>query len=232
MPDTIRTLDAILTTLFQDGQPAGSISEQDMRDLIISVFGDYTKRGGVAGWRDLIGNLTTAKSGAGLNTPDFIKFRDDGAGSTGAYAYAFDDSTVESLFVSFHLDHDYKIGTAFYPHVHWSPGNSTNTGVVRWGIEWTAQQGHQQGTGFTVTTFTYIEQAASGIPYEHHVAEVPDPGITIAGAEPDMMILCRIFRDASHVNDTFTDDAFGFTIDGHYQTDHHSTKNKSPDFDA
>lgn len=37
MADTVRTPATLLTTLFQDGQAAGSISPQDMRDLIVSI---------------------------------------------------------------------------------------------------------------------------------------------------------------------------------------------------
>jgi hypothetical protein len=47
-----------------------------------------------------------------------------------------------------------------------------------------------------------------------------------------MMILCRIFRDSAHANDTFTGDAFAFAVDGHYQTDHGATLNRAPNFYA
>ena len=37
MADSQRTLTDLLTNLFQDGQADGAISEQDMRDLIVSI---------------------------------------------------------------------------------------------------------------------------------------------------------------------------------------------------
>jgi hypothetical protein len=37
MVDTVRTIATLLTTLFQDGQAAGSITPQDARDLIVSL---------------------------------------------------------------------------------------------------------------------------------------------------------------------------------------------------
>lgn len=37
MADTQRTINTLLTSLFQDGQSAGAITEQDMRDLIVSL---------------------------------------------------------------------------------------------------------------------------------------------------------------------------------------------------
>lgn len=39
MADTIRTISTLLTSLFQDGQAAGAITPQDMRDLIVSLSG-------------------------------------------------------------------------------------------------------------------------------------------------------------------------------------------------
>ncbi len=37
MVDTVRTLSALLTTLFQDGQAAGSITPNDVRDFIVTA---------------------------------------------------------------------------------------------------------------------------------------------------------------------------------------------------
>lgn len=37
MADTVRTIQTLLTSLFQDGQAPGAISEQDERDMILSV---------------------------------------------------------------------------------------------------------------------------------------------------------------------------------------------------
>lgn len=45
MADTVRTVTALLTTLFQNGQAADSITPQDMRDLIVSLAiqnGDFS----------------------------------------------------------------------------------------------------------------------------------------------------------------------------------------------
>lgn len=42
MVDTIRSPSDLTTNLFQDGQPAGSITPNDARDLIVSAFGVFT----------------------------------------------------------------------------------------------------------------------------------------------------------------------------------------------
>jgi hypothetical protein len=182
------------------------------------------------GWRDMLMPFTSATIPS-VSAPDFTKVRDNGSGSTGVFAYLFDDSTIESLYLTFHVDHDFKVGTAWYPHVHWMP-LTTGTGVVRWGIEWTYAPRTADPDSFGTTQFTYIEQAGAGVAYGHQVAEVADPGITLAGCEPDTVILARVFRDASHANDTYTGDVAGLFLDAHYQVDRYSTPNKAPDFYA
>jgi len=179
------------------------------------------------GWRDILGGFTNAKI-TGTNQPTWTKVADDGAGSTGVYSYAFSPTVLNELWVTFHLNHDYAIGTAFFPHIHWLPDN-TDTGTVRWGVEFAAAPGHNQAAfGNTVTIF--IEESAPGIINQHMLAEVPNPGLIVSGAEPDMLILTRVYRDAGHANDTFTGNAIGLNLDAHFQVDRDSTLNRSPDF--
>ena len=60
----------------------------------------------------------------------------------------------------------------------------------------------------------YVEQAAAG-PYRHMIAEI-STGILSTAAEVDGLLLVRIFRDATHANDTSPAAAFAFTCDVHY----------------
>ena len=183
------------------------------------------------GWADLIGSITASNAGT-LNAPDFIKAIDNGAGSQGVYAYAFDPTTEEEVFLVFHIGHDYKVGTNFYPHVHWAP-TTTNTGTVRWGVEWTyANRDDVTPEVFGATTITYFEQAANGVALSHQLIEIGDPGITLTDCAPDTIILARFFRDATHANDTYTGDALAFNLDAHYQIDRYATPNRAPDFYA
>lgn len=59
MTDTIRTQQDLLDNVFQDGQPANSISAQDVRDLIVSApyFNEYSH-----GWEFLFDNTYTESS--------------------------------------------------------------------------------------------------------------------------------------------------------------------------
>lgn len=172
------------------------------------------------GWRDNVIEITLRN---GPSEPQFSQFRD------GIYLPAFVQTDVQSGYGNWHIDHDYAMGTPLYLHIHWTT-NSSELGTVRWGFEYTLAKGHQQ-MAFGPTTTVYVEQASLGVPYMHYVAEVSDanaiPGLNI---EPDTLILCRVFRDATHVNDTFGDQAFGAALDLHYQAAQSTTPRKRPDF--
>jgi len=179
------------------------------------------------GWRDLLSAVNAARV-TGASEPTFTAFRG------GIYQYSFSATVMNQVVMNpFHIDHDYASGTDLFIHVHWSTAG-TNTGVVRWGLEWTYAKGHDQ-EAFPVTQTYYLEQAASGTAYQHMVAEGTIPGTdviegTANGIETDGLVLVRLFRDAAHANDTCTDAAFAFTVDIHYQCDHYNTPNKAPDF--
>lgn len=173
------------------------------------------------GWRDNIVQVSVQVGNP--DAPTLNVFRD------GIKAYTFFDGEMTEAFANFHIDHDYKPGTALYPHVHWAI-QGTQTGVVRWGIEWTYAKGHGQ-MAFGPTQTVYVEQAADGTAYKHYVAEVSDlnaiPGTDI---ETDGIIMCRFFRDGAHVNDTLEADVFVFCVDLHYQCSQYATPNKAPNF--
>ena len=208
---------------------SSNVNTEETIDQVISsnfeTTGQLIKHG--PGWRDILGSFTNAKT-TGPNQPTWTMVVNDGASSSGVYAFAFAPSVLNELWTSFHINHDYAIGTPFYPHVHWLPDN-TNTGTVRWAVEFSAARGHDQEI-FPTTTTIFIEQAAPGIINRHMLAEMSDPGVTVPGAEPDMLILARIYRDAAHANDTFTGNAIGLNLDAHFKVDRDSTISKAPDF--
>lgn len=175
------------------------------------------------GWTDYLSSLSSGKT-AGSSVPTWSTFRD------GIKGFAFSPTGGDEIWISFHINHDFKLGTAIYPHVHWSP-NTTSTGTVRWGVEYTAAKGHQQ-SNFGSSNTIYIEQTVgSADQYGHYIAESSDgDAISSDELEVDALVLMRIFRDGSHVNDTFPDDVFGFFVDLHVQIDRFSTLNKSPNF--
>ncbi len=150
----------------------------------------------------------------------------------GVYAYSFSASAMNEIWVTFHIDHTYKPNSKLYPHIHWVTP-STNTGVVRWGIEYTFAKGHNQGSAsvFPATQTIYLEQAGSGLAYEHMVVEASSTqAISSPNIEVDSIVMMRVFRDAAHANDTHTSAVFGIMADMHYQKSYWATKNKAPNF--
>lgn len=172
-------------------------------------------------WDDITGEINVR--GLGSNNPAWAAFQN------GVYAYQFSASTMMEVWIDFHIKHDIAPGTLLYPHVHWST-TGTNTGVARWGFEYTVAKGHQQ-QAFPATTTVYVEQAFTGTTRTHMIAEVSEANaIPSTNIEVDSLVMMRVFRDAAHVNDTLTDAAFLFMVDLHYQKQYLGTKNKSPNF--
>ncbi len=186
-------------------------------DANMTAFDERTR----LGWRDNIVQLDVQVGN--VDAPVLNIFRD------GIHAYTFFSGEMSEAFANFHIDHDYALGTALFPHIHWAI-NTTATGTVRWGIEYTVAKGHGQGA-FGPTTTVYVEQASDGTQYKHYVAEVSEGNaIPGTGIEPDTLILCRFFRDGTHANDTLDADVFVFCVDLHYQADKATTPNKAPNF--
>ena len=176
----------------------------------------------VYGWDDITADLSSGKPGA--TSPTWAAFRN------GIYAWQFGASTDDELFITFHIKHDYAEGSKVYPHVHWSP-NTTSTGTVRFGMEYTIAKGHDQ-EAFPATSTIYVEETlSSNKQYQHFVTECSDAQAFDA-YEADTLILMRIFREGSHANDTFPDGIFALTADIHFQVDKQVTPNKAPPFTA
>ncbi len=185
----------------------------------------YHKVGDDPGWVDIVGNLSSTPSFP--QSPDWVKLTDDGAASEGILGRGFDDTSEESLLTTFHLPHGI-IGTEIYPHVHWSP-LTTGTGVVRWGFEYIFAKGYAQ-QAFLTTSYYYVEQAAGGTTKMHEIAE-NSTGLSIPGLETDGLLMMRLFRDATHANDTYVGDAVATFVDLHAKQERLSTPNRNYPFD-
>lgn len=180
------------------------------------------------GWNDLISNFIV-KDTSGLNNPTW------GTLFGGLQGYLFSTTSMQQVWCDFHIVHDIALNTVLYPHIHWTP-TTTDVGVVRWGIEYSVAKGHQQSSGsvFPATTTVYVEQTiGAASQWKHFVAEVSQANaIPATNIEPDSVIKVRVFRDATHANDTYTGDVHAWQADIHYQVATLSTKNKAPNFYA
>jgi hypothetical protein len=185
---------------------------------------DYTPQRSEAhsGWNDILADIGAGR-GIGVNAPTWTSLRD------GLYGYAFTAAQMNEIWLNLHITHDYMWGSKVWPHVHWTTAG-TDTGVVRWGIEYTFARGYGV-EAFPATTTIYVEQAASGTAYTHMIAEPAEAdGVLLPNAEPDGIIMCRVFRDGAHANDTCTDDAFGLFADLHFQSDGYFTNERNRAF--
>lgn len=176
------------------------------------------------GWKDNTQPMSVRGNGA--NSPSF------GVIFGNMQGYLWDPATMNQCWVDFHILHDYAAGTMMFPHVHWMP-TTTNTGTVRWGIEYTVAKGHQQQAFSTSTVTVYLEYtiANANQRYLHIVTETPDAlAIPATNLEIDGFIKTRVFRDAAHPNDTYPDNVHAWCVDLHYQAAQFSTINKAPNF--
>jgi hypothetical protein len=114
------------------------------------------------------------------------------------------------------LPHGWAEGSDIMPHIHWSPGNSTDTGAVRWGFEYTwANAEAAPGDAFPATTTIYFDDAAHGVAYSHQIATFP--AVSGMGMRKSSVLMCRLFREGGHANDTFNTNAFAISFDLHIQ---------------
>lgn len=153
------------------------------------------------------------------NPPEFKTFRD------GLFAYAYAPNATNEAYANWDVPFDWKAGTDLRAAVHWSPGNSTNSGTVVWAFEftWAAID-----ASFGASTTQTVQGTADGTAYKHFVnVSAPFPGSL---ASHNMRFLIRIFRDGTSVNDTFPDDAFIVGLDFYYQTEKFGQQSYEPPY--
>lgn len=166
-------------------------------------------------WDDLRVPLSTAKPGA-TKVPDFAKWTDNGAGSTGLFAYRFDPTTAEEVFFDAQLPHAYEEGSRIAPHLHYVlPTAPTNGQTLRFGLEYAYAN---VGGTFANSTIIYATETFTGdeAVKTQYIAGF-DPDIEDPDMRVSAMFCCRLFRDAA--NDTYPYDAVVLEFDFHYQID-------------
>lgn len=170
-----------------------------------------------SGWRDILGPIEVR--GVGANDPTWSQI---GSGPFRAYKFALNDE----CWVSFHIPHDYKLGSDMHIHAHWIP-DGTNTASVKWQFEYMFAKGHNQAAFAPAGTTITAEEAPPGTAYQHMVTETI--AISDSAFEPDGLLYCCITRVTNGGTDN-TDGIFLLTADVHYQSVNFATKNKEPDF--
>lgn len=155
-------------------------------------------------WNDLRVSLGTGRPNT--SPPTFSTFRN------GVQAWSFAANATEQLYFEAQVPHGWSIGSEIRPHIHWSPGNSTDTGSVVWQLEYTWQNAGNEV--FPTTTTLSVTDAAAGVAYAHQIAGFG--GVSAAGKRESSIFVCRIARVGGDAADTFTGAAFGISVDFHY----------------
>jgi hypothetical protein len=145
----------------------------------------------------------------------------------------------ESVYVDFHIPHDYAMGTDIHIHVHWSHNATTVTGgSVTWGFEMMYAKGHNQSP-FGIPVTASAVQNANVAQYQHMVAETiasttggSASTINTTELEVDGLIQCRVYLDSNDltVSGGGVPNPFIHTVDIHYQSTNVATKNRAPNF--
>lgn len=163
-----------------------------------------------ARWDDFRVPLETVRAG-GVRPPGFEKVIDDGAGSTGVYAFHFDPTSEEEVFFSKQIPHDWAPETDWKPHIHWMPKDA-GAGNVVWLLEYSFAE---KNAVFPATTIARATVAAPGVALKHTYAAFPTIDMTgVTGMSGEF--LCRLSREAGNVADTYASDAIGIEFDSHY----------------
>ena len=180
-------------------------------------FSELDSRTAVA-WANLVAVM--ARSGI-ANPPGIALYR-------GVFpVYAFDPDNVEQCSAIFHLPHDFQQGTDFWPHGHVLT-DTASSGVVRWGFDISYAQEYDSedisaGPPSSTQVFSdpvtiYVEQTIAATHENAHIIITTDSAFNIPALAADSVILMRVFRDATHVNDTYPDDIHLLTVDLYYRS--------------
>lgn len=155
-------------------------------------------------WDDL--RVSVLRGTTGPNNPTLTTF------ISGIQLYSFGAAGSDQIFFDAQIPHTWLEGSEVRPHLHWSPGNSTSTLVVRWGLEYSWSN---VGDPFPTSTTIYANDAADGVAYRQQIAQfAPIDG---TGKRVSSVFCCRLFRDGANGADTFTTGAFAISFDFHLQ---------------
>lgn len=171
-------------------------------------------------WDDLMVYPDAAGKVAGTKSPVWTLFKNNGSGSQGAFLWMFDKDQEQEVYFTIQMPHSYKVSSNIYPHVHWTTisGTPTATNVV-WGLEYTvvAIGGTYTNTTIINTTSVISEIGTPSGTSQHLISSFPS--ISGSGLDFSTVLVCRLFRNTGHTNDTFGNSVGLLGFDIHYEKD-------------
>lgn len=173
------------------------------------------------GWKDLKAKFSVASQGANAPTvtdlPNGVRIRKFGVN--------------DSMHIEYHIDHDYKLGTIAFPHIHLFASADMQIGeTITWDFIYVGAKGYAQGDNFlaprnTITlTYTATEVVTAG---DHIIIEGDAEILGFDLLEPDTQFLCEV----KYTGGTFAGLIYGIQADIHFLSDHETTIGKRPNFD-
>ncbi len=178
----------------------------DVQPSVINASEKIKLSDNAIAWEDLrIGGSLRA----GVNpAPTFAQV----AGLGNLYLYKFGASTLDNLYCTIQLPHNWKEGTDIIPHIHWITEDS-NAGNIVWRLEYSWANYNS-----TYSTSTIVETTVSNSTgLKHNMATFPT--ISGTGKTISSIILIRLSRNGTAAADTYASSVCLMDFDIHYQID-------------
>ena len=184
-------------------------------NFAVETDGTVRMDGAATVWDDLRVPLSEPSTGKVL--PDWSGFPYGDNGSV-AYINWFRSSGIDEMYFVVQLPHDWNEGTTIFPHIHWTPSED-GSGVPRWGLQYAwANIGDVFPSYTTIYGSVRIpSQTGNLVKSSHYLTPFDSGGIAGTGKTISSMLVCRIFRDGDHADDTFTGLAGALEVDFHYE---------------
>ncbi len=190
--------------------------------ITIANDGNVRLHGTATAWNDFIVNPATARNNGGI-VPLWTVFV-----APNVYTWVFEDTKTQEVDFTVQLPHNYREGSTIYPHIHWSSTSAPGAGRVRWVLDyqWVNLGSNFAATGTTSVYGTKVvpSDAASLTAFESNITPmntggVDNTGIVGTGKKISSILVCHLYRDGTHIDDTFSGSAYLLSIDFHYEID-------------
>jgi len=178
--------------------------------LTISSGGDLRLNDSGTCWDDLRVPVSSLKVPA-ANNPDWVSY---GAGRLLGFGAQAVSGNEEMVFFTAQMPHNMKLDGEIEAHVHWLYTAAEPTKAVRWHLLYNWVNAGQEIN----TTGTAYVLASTGDPDTHIYTDLGELSRSNAPTLSSMLI-CRLTRNSSNVDDTYSADAILMEIDFHYEVD-------------
>ncbi|PLX01557.1 MAG: hypothetical protein C0595_14280 [Marinilabiliales bacterium] len=128
-------------------------------------------------------------------------------------------NSEEQVYFTIQFPHSWA-GTTIYPHVHYTPEtNPAADESARWGLEYTwVEYNDVTPIVFPSTETVYVDAEVSSSSAKKHLIASFGPIIPSSDQNNiSSMMVCRLFRNSGHANDTYTGRVALLQFDIHYE---------------